>query len=45
MSAGIVLSGREIADIYEEINKKVSQYTSNVIDQAKSITETAKAAG
>lgn len=44
MSAGIVLSGREIADIYEEINKKVSEYTSNVIDQAKSITETEKAA-
>jgi len=44
IASGVVLAGKEMAAIYTEINDGVSEYTSSVIDQAKGITETQKAA-
>ena len=44
ISAGVVTAGKEIAEIYKDIESGVSDYISSTIDQAKGITAVTKAA-
>ena len=44
ISAGTVIAGKEIADIYADIEGSVSDYVSSVTDQAKGITALTNAA-
>ena len=44
ISAGTVIAGKEIADIYADIEGAVSDYVSSVTDQAKGLTEVEKLA-
>ena len=44
IAAGTVIAGKEIADIYTDIEGAVSGYVSSVTDQAKGLTEIEKAA-
>lgn len=44
ISAGIVIAGKDIKKLYEEINTSVTEYTSNLITQAKATTEANNAA-
>ena len=44
IAAGTVIAGKEIADIYADIESAVSDYVSSVVDQAKGLTEVEKLA-
>tara|TARA_R110001592_G_scaffold5323_5_gene29404 strand:+ start:76 stop:1647 length:1572 start_codon:yes stop_codon:yes gene_type:complete len=44
IAAGTAIAGKEMAAIYNDIESAVSEYTSSVIESAKGITETEKAA-
>ena len=44
LSAGVVTAGKEIAEIYKDIESGVSDYISSIIDQAKGLTALEKAA-
>ena len=44
LSAGVVTAGKEIAEIYKDIESGVSDYISSTIDQAKGITAVTNAA-
>jgi len=44
ISAGTVIAGKEIADIYADIESAVSDYVSSVVEQAKGLTEVEKLA-
>tara|TARA_B110000483_G_scaffold44399_1_gene55506 strand:+ start:7730 stop:9268 length:1539 start_codon:yes stop_codon:yes gene_type:complete len=44
ISAGTVIAGKEIADIYADIEGAVSDYVTSVTDQAKGLTEVQKLA-